>query len=217
MRKIFSFLLSINMFDIRLRVLKDGIFQPLCRYIPSYIAPVHITFAAFVAGILACYSASQKRISISLFLWGLNRVLDCLDGTLARHLGIASDLGGFLDLLGDLIVYSLIPPAIAAGWKSTAGGWRAVAILEASFHINNFVLFYIAAVAEKWGAKGGNKSQELTSVTMKPALIEGMESGLLFTTMLVWPSMIEQWCWIMACLVAVGTTQRIAWVVPALS
>ena len=205
------------MFDIQLRFLKDGIFQPICRYVPTFIAPIHITAAAFVAGLLSCYSASLKSISISLCLWMLNRALDCLDGALARHRGTASDLGGFLDLLGDFIVYSLIPLGTAAGWSDTGATWKAVAVLEASFHVNNFVLFYVAAVAEKRVAKGGAGAKELTSVMMRPALIEGMESGLLFTAMLAWPRLIEWWCWIMACLVAIGIAQRVIWTVLALS
>lgn len=205
------------MFDIKLRFLKDGIFQPFCQYIPRFITPTHITAAAFSAGLLSCYFASMTSTPMSLVFWALNRALDCLDGALARYRGNASDLGGFLDLLGDFIVYSLIPVGIAAGWNDTAASWKAVAVLEASFHINNFVLFYVAAVAEKKVLKGGARANELTSVMMRPALIEGMESGLIFTAMLGRPSMIEWWCWIMASVVGVGIAQRVAWTVPALS
>ena len=205
------------MFDIELRSLKDGIFQPVCQYVPRFITPIHITTAAFSVGLLSCYFASMTSTTISLILWALNRALDCLDGALARHRGTASDLGGFLDLLGDFIVYSSIPIGVAAGWNDTAGAWKAVAVLEASFHINNFVLFYVAAVAEKRVSKGGAQAKELTSVIMRPALIEGMESGLILTAMLAWPRAIEWWCWIMASLVGVGIAQRVAWTVLALS
>ena len=205
------------MFDIQLRVWKDGIFQPLSTYVPRFVTPTHITAAAFVAGLLSCYFASTTRIQTSRSLWALNRILDCLDGALARQRKTASELGGFLDLLGDFIVYSLLPVGIAAGWYDTASSWKAVAVLEAAFHINNFVLFYVAAVAEKMAMKGGAKAKELTSVMMRPALIEGMESGLLFTAMLAWPRMIEWWCWIMAGLVVCGIVQRVAWTVAVLS
>lgn len=206
-----------KMFDIQLRSLKDGIFRPMCKYVPSVVTPLHITAAAFVVGFFSCYFSTTKNIQISLTLWALNRALDCLDGALARHRGTASDLGGFLDLLGDFIVYSLLPISIAAGWDNTASAWKAVAVLEASFHINNFVLFYVAAVAEKRVPKGGVKAKELTSVMMRPALVEGTESGLIFTAMLAWPGEIEWWCWGMAGLVAVGIAQRVACTVPALS
>ena len=201
------------MFDIQLRSLKDGIFDPCCRHIPPSISPLHITAAAFIAGLAACYLASQHSISSSLSLWLLNRALDCLDGALARHRKSASDLGGFLDLLGDFIVYSLIPVSLAISYPQA---WDAVAVLEASFHVNNFVLFYVAAIAEKQAAAKGEKSKELTSVMLRPALVEGMESGLLFTAMLAFPAHVRLLSCFMAFLVGLGICQRVAWTVSAL-
>lgn len=202
------------MFDIQLRSLKDSIFDPCCQYIPGSITPLHITISGFAAGCIACYTASQHHVPISIFFWLLNRAIDCLDGALARHRRAASDLGGFLDLLGDFIIYSLLPISIAVGQPSA---WTAVAVLEASIHINNFVLFYVAAVTEKKAAAGGEKSQELTSLMMKPALIEGMESGLFFTVMLAYPGYLQELSWSMAFLVNVGVYQRVSWTISALS
>ena len=210
------------MFDITLRPLKDGLFDPCCRFVPAAVGPHHITLLAFFAGLLSIYSAaSTHHISVlALLFWTLNRLLDCLDGALARYRGTASDLGGFLDLLGDFIIYSILPIAIAHGYSSgqtpTEAGqtWRAVAVLEATFHVNNFILFYLAATAEKQSKSGQgdiagkSKSKEVTSVMMKPALIEGMESGAIFTAMLAFPSQLGILSWIMATLVTVGIIQR---------
>lgn len=204
------------MFDIRLRSLKDTLFDPCCKYVPAAITPLHVTATAFLAGLLSCYFASLKATTPSLVFWLLNRGLDCLDGALARHRKIASDQGGFLDLLADFIIYSLLPIAITAGWTNNVRCWQAVALLEATFHINNFILFYIAAVTEKREGKTEAKSKELTSVMMNPALIEGMESGLIFTGMLAFPHYVEAWCWTMAALVSIGIFQRTVWVLPAL-
>ena len=234
------------MFDLPLRPLKDTLFTPLCTYIPLSIKPLHITLLAFISGLISCYilafSSSttvqpSTNTTLPLLFWLLNRAFDCLDGALARHRGTVSELGGFLDLLGDFIVYSLLPIAIAYG--SSVGGeaiWLAVAILEATFHVNNFVLFYVAALVEKAGAelKGqeagsdgkredgekGDKARirkELTSVSMRPAVIEGFESGVIFTLMVMFPRWIEWLNWMMAGLVAVGIGQRTVWVVRALS
>ncbi len=203
------------MFDIQLRSLKDNIFDPCCRYVPQCISPLLITAAAFFAGLLSCYYATGQQKTLSLTFWTFNRALDCLDGALARHRGVASDLGGFADLLGDFIVYSLLPLAVAHGSDDTNSTWRAVAVLEATFHVNNFILFYIAAVAEKRQAKDG-KTSELTSVMMRPALIEGMESASLFTLMLALPSEVRILSWTMAGLVCIGIMQRTIWVAGAL-
>ncbi|KAI4245269.1 MAG: hypothetical protein L6R40_002626 [Gallowayella cf. fulva] len=239
------------MFDIPLRPLKDTLINPLCAHIPSFITPTHITLLAFSSGLLSCilislpgtYPTSLPANHLSLSFWLLNRILDCLDGALARHRGTVSDLGGFLDLLGDFIVYTLLPIAIAYGGSSetiesrrsriSSGGegvWMAVAVLEGAFHVNNFILFYVAALVEKGAATskkvegyakgevvdGKDRKKELTSVSMRPALIEGFESGLLFTLMLLFPNAMEGLSWTMAALVAVGIVQRTIWVVKAL-
>lgn len=207
-----------RMFDIQLRHLKDGLFDPLCQFIPSSVSPGLITFGAFLSGLLSIYHASRRHVLLSLIFWFLNRGLDCLDGALARHRAVASDLGGFLDLLGDFWIYSLLPIGIAIGWDYSPNCLLSVAFLEATFHINNFILFYVAAIAEKKANNEPSKTRtkELTSVMMRPALIEGMESGVLFTLMLAFPSQINMWCWLMSASVAIGICQRIYWVVNAL-
>jgi hypothetical protein len=135
------------------------------------------------------------------------------------------EVGGFLDLLCDFIIYSLIPPAVAYGEDRCRSGtpgmppvdWRSVAYLEATFHINNFVLFYVAAVAAKVDSEHGKqKSAELTSLAMRPALIEGFESGIMFTVMLAFPSYIESVAWVMGCTVIAGIVQRLLYVIPVL-
>ena len=204
------------MFDIQLRSLKDKIFDPLCQFVPPSVTPLYVTAAAFIAGLLSCVFASQNTVLLSLSFWCLNRALDCLDGALARYRKTASDLGGYLDLLSDFIIYSLLPIAITAGVDGSSRHWAAVAILEATFHVNNFILFYIAAISEKKRTDGDTKTKELTSVMMQPALIEGAESGLLFTVMLAFPHNAKGLCWLMAALVTVGIVQRTVWVTAVL-
>ena len=198
--------------------------MPLCGMLPSGVTPNHITLAAFVSGLLAVGTAALSTSPSShwpLIFWLFNRLLDGADGTLARMRGTATALGGFLDLLGDFIIYSLIPAMLAYGQERTLADavhpissisvdWRAVVMLEATFHINNFVLFYISAVV---ATKPDN---ELTSVSMRPALIEGLESGLIFTAMFVWPQYLTLLCWGMSVAVIIGIGQRVYVVIPLL-
>lgn len=202
------------MFDISLRQLKDRLAAPLCFCVPRSISPLHITAIAFISGLLACLTATDVSLGgWSLLFWCINRALDGLDGAVARDRKMVTELGGFLDLLADFIVYSLLPIAITLGQELELVidvNWLSVAMLEASLHINNFVLFYVSAVAAK------REEKELTSVTMRPALIEGFESGLLFTAMLIWPQYINFLCWTMTAAVGIGICQRVLWVVQAL-
>ncbi|KIW49013.1 hypothetical protein PV05_10729 [Exophiala xenobiotica] len=201
------------MFDIRLRRVKDHIFRPAVQFIPQAVTPGRLTFGAFAAGLAACMcaaSAHSQLPSCAVYLWLLNRVLDCLDGAVARARTQTSDSGGFLDLLSDFIIYSLIPISIAYGLvqrgmvaEPVTNLWLSVSLLEASFHLNNFVLFYLAAVSSQKGR------DELTSVTMKPALIEGFESGVIFTLMLAFPGALQSLSWAMAFGVCFGIVTRV--------
>lgn len=83
-------------------------------------------------------------------------------------------------------------------------------MLEGTFHINNFVLFYISAVV------AAKRDGELTSVSMPPALVEGVESGLIFTAMFVWPQYLTVLCWAMSVAVIVGIAQRVYFIIPSL-
>lgn len=222
--------LLLVMLDISLRPLKDKVFDPLCSAIPSIISPLHITAAAFVSGIASCVAATLAKPQLAVSFWTLNRILDCLDGALARQRNQSSDLGGFLDLLSDFIYYSAIPICCALGLSTQLEPsvlqrrWLAVAVAESSFHVNNFVLFFVAAVTERKKAekaKAGGKAEdaevkELTSVSMRPALVEGTESGAIFTLMLAVPSWTETLCWMLSAGVAVGIAQRVRWTVAAL-
>jgi phosphatidylglycerophosphate synthase len=200
------------MLDIMLRRWKDRLVDPVARAVPAVVTPGHITLVALLCGLLACLAAmSSAYKQMGIHLWLLNRILDCLDGSLARSRNAATDLGGFLDLLSDFIIYSLLPIAVCLGQDTASVDWKALALLEASFHVNNFILFYSAAVAAK------RRDDELTSVTMRPALVEGFESGVIFTVMLIWPMHINLWMWVMSFGVAIGICQRVLAVTSILS
>ena len=215
---------SVKMLDVRLRPLKDEILLPVLPLIPSKTHPLHVTLVAFLAGLGSCYLASISSPLPAALFFLLNRFLDCLDGAVARHRSLQSDLGGFLDLLGDFVVYSLIPVSVAsssAASPSSKDGkdgkdgrnvWVSVAVLEAAFYLNNFVLFYAAAAMEKLKRRGRDEKQ-VTSMAMRPALVEGVESGFLFVTMLSFPSLVDVISWGMSLAVMIGTVQRVSWLV----
>lgn len=223
------------MFDLGLRGIKDRVMIPICGALPAWITPNQITLIGFSCGLLSVAMTIASSPGYGLIFWILNRAFDGFDGSLARRRGTSSDLGGFLDLLADFLIYSLLPIAVAysqdAGPAAVDGGvfvspsWRAVAWLEACIHINNFVLFYVAAVqaghkaklAEAQRVSSKEKSlSSLTSVEMPPALIEGLEAGMFFTAMLVWPDQLIFIAYGMAVAVAIGVLQRLAFVLPFL-
>lgn len=71
-----------------------------------------VTVAGFVVGMLAVPLIIFDYTILALICIILNRLLDGLDGTLAR-LSTPTDRGGFLDIVLDFIFYSAIPLAFA--------------------------------------------------------------------------------------------------------
>ena len=188
------------MFDKNLRALKDSHFHLILKALPLTITPNHLTAAALLSG-LGCFSSlSTSYPLVGLCFWVGNRLLDRLDGALARSRGASSKLGGFLDLFGDFIVYCLIPVYGLMGQGNKAvmnADWTSVAVIEASFFVNAFVLLYSAAVLATENAKRGRNrgAEALTAVEMPPALMERLESGVCFTCMIMWPESIDVVSW----------------------
>ena len=73
------------MIDKVLRIPKEQLLTPLAVRLPEVLHPSVVTGAAFVAGLGASVAAAQQWYGWSIALWILNRVLDGLDGTLARE------------------------------------------------------------------------------------------------------------------------------------
>src|SRR5580765_3421580 len=73
------------------------------RLAAAGVRPLAVTGAGWVAGVGACLAVGFGQWTLGLVLWLLNRLLDGLDGPVARRRG-ATDLGGFLDIVADFSI-----------------------------------------------------------------------------------------------------------------
>jgi len=195
--------------DRSLRRHKDVALAPLARALPDALHPTALTAAAAVPGIGAAVAAGAGLPALAVGLWLLNRLLDGLDGALARRTGRQSDLGAYADILSDVVVYAAIPIGIAAGQGGQAA-WIAAGALLATFYVNAIAWSYLSALLERRGAGAGARG-EATSVTMPPGLIEGAETVVLFAVALAVPGWSVAVMWAMAAGVAVSVAQRALW------
>lgn len=142
-----------------------------------------------------------------MVLWLANRIVDGLDGVVARTTGRTSDTGGYLDMVVDVVVYAAIPLGVAVGKGGTAA-WTAAAVLLASFYLNTITWSYLAALLEKrgWGAASKGES---TSITMPAGLVEGTETIVAYTLLLALPSAAVAIMGAMAALVLLGAALRV--------
>jgi phosphatidylglycerophosphate synthase len=141
----------------------------------------------------------------------VNRVLDGLDGTLARVQGRQTDLGGYVDLLLDFVVYAAIPIGLAVGLGDDRTLVAALVLL-ASFYVNAASWMYLSAVLERRDA-GTRARGELTTVAMPPGLIGGTETMVCYAAFFLLPRYLVPLFWLMSSLVLLTAVQRLAWAV----
>lgn len=197
------------MLDLRLRPIKDRLLDNVARRLATIVGPGTLTLLSLAITVGAGFAAAVGATVVALVGWLVGRLLDGLDGPVARIRGQASDLGGYYDILADTVGYVAVPLGVAFGVDSRSG-WIAVAVLLGVFWVNGMSWSYLAAVLEKRGA-GSATTGEMTSVTMRPALIEGTETIVIFSVFIVLPDWAPWTFSVMAALVAVNVIQRLRW------
>ncbi len=196
------------MLDLRLRTVKDRVLGPVAASLAGRVAPLMLSVIGMLlcvgAGVLAWQSAPLLAVSC----WLAGRLLDGLDGPVARSRGRESDIGGYADLLLDTIGYAAIPLGVAAG-ANDLRHWAVAAVLLATFYVNAVSLLLLSSILEK-RSYGRAHSGETTTVTLPPALIEGTETIVFFTLALAIPAWADTVFVVMAIGVVVSVLQRAA-------
>ncbi len=192
------------MFDEWLRAYKDRLLAGLAGRL-GRVSPNQVTVLAFLVGVGAVAAIAGDRRGLAFALWLLNRLLDGLDGTLARLHGRSSDFGAYLDVLLDFAVYAAVPVALVLA-APAPGATFAALVLMASFYLNAASWMYLAALLERRGEHAG-----ATRVVMPAGLVAGTETIVLYSAAILLPRQLGVICWLMAGLVFVGVIQRLVW------
>ena len=195
------------MLDTTLRPIKDRALGAPASTLAPHVTPDVVTGLALVATFAAAGLAWQGSYAPALALWIVGRVLDGLDGAIARLRDDADDFGGYLDIVADTLGYAAIPLGISLGLETRAV-WVAAAFLLAAFYVNTISWSYLAALRERRGA-GAAARGEHTSITMPPAVIEGTVTMVFFALFLLLPTKAAVFFWVMAALVIVNVGQRL--------
>lgn len=181
--------------------------NPPLNWAGKYLAQkgVHanvVTLVGFIIGLIALGLITQKIYGWAAIFITINRLLDGLDGAVARH-SRQSDFGGFLDILCDFIIYAGV--VFAFGWTDPQR-LPAAAFLVFSFvgTITSFLAYAImAAKNQVHSDKRGKKSFYHLG-----GICEGAETtGVLLALCLV-PGHFNLICWIFGGLCWITTLGR---------
>lgn len=170
------------MFDAKLRPLIDPPLNALGRRIAALgIGANSITMAGMIVGLGAGVMIAQSNFIAGLLLIGLSRVLDGLDGAVARATRI-TDFGGYLDIVADFAFYVAVP--IGFAFAAAENMPFAVALI-ASFTLTGISFLSFAVLAAKRGLETSDHGQK--SFFYNTGLAEGTETIITFVLMCLVP------------------------------
>jgi phosphatidylglycerophosphate synthase len=141
-----------------------------------------VTWTGFAMGLGAAVCIAHQAFLIGLALMLLSRLLDGLDGAVAR-LTQPTDRGAFLDITLDFLFYASIPLAFA--WADPARNALAAATLLAAFVGTGSTFLAFAVLAERRGLTSAAYPSK--GLYYLGGLTEATETLLVFAAMCLWP------------------------------
>lgn len=166
--------------------------------------PDYITLIGFFVGLTAVPFLWQGDFHIALLLILINRVLDGLDGAMARYIG-ATDAGGFLDISLDFIFYSAV--VIGFAIYHPAQNALPAAVLIFSFVGTGSSFLAFATMAAKNDLKSIRYPQK--SMYYLSGITEGTETILLYILFCLFPAYFPELAYGFAILCGMTTIIRI--------
>lgn len=155
---------------------------PLVMVCARHVNPFFVTWLSFLAGVASAIMCYLGMFPWALGLWILGRILDGLDGAIARAADTQSDFGGYLDMVLDTFVYTAVPLGIALG-SMEPSALIACAVLLGAFYINLGSWMYLSALLEKRRAS----AEAATSIFMPTGFVEGSETVIFYILFLLFP------------------------------
>jgi phosphatidylglycerophosphate synthase len=171
--------------DAKLLPFQRRLLRPIALGLVTFgVRADQVTITGFLLGIVALPLLASQQYTWALVFILLNRVLDGIDGEVAR-LTIATDRGAFLDIALDFVFYALIPLGFALA--NVTENALAAAVLLAAFvgTGSSFLAFSLMAQkrklqAQKFPSKG---------LYYLGGLTEGTETIAVFVAFCLWPNL----------------------------
>jgi len=165
-----------------------------------------LTLIGFAVGMAAATLIAFEQYAAGLLLILVSRLLDGLDGTVAR-LTTPTDRGGYLDIALDFVFYASIPLAFAVAQPATNA--LPAAVLLAAFIGTGTSFLAYATLAAKRGMQ--NLSYPGKSFYFLGGLTEATETLAVFVAMCLWPSHFAGLAFAFAAACLLTTLTRLWW------
>ena len=195
------------MFDRRAQALLRPVLNATARgLVRAGISADTLTWLGFAIGIAAAMAIAWQAFVVGLVLLLVSRLLDGLDGSVAR-LTQPTDAGGFLDIALDFLFYAAIPLGFAIA--DPTNNALPAAVLLASFIGTGSSFLAFAALAEKQGLT--DTALPGKSFYFLGGLTEATETIAVFAAMCLWPEHFAVLAYGFAALCVITTAMRVGW------
>ncbi|APG61739.1 hypothetical protein LPB140_01600 [Sphingorhabdus lutea] len=192
------------MFDARIRPHIDPILNHIARILHrTGVGANMLSYIGVIIAIAVSIFLVYQAYLIALFLIIINRIIDGLDGAVAR-MGRPTPFGGYIDSIADYIFYIVIPLGFAF---AVPQNMQSAMILIASFTLTAVSFLAYAAIAERAGIKDEHQYGD-KSFLYNIGLMEGGETILFFILFCIFPAYFAPLAYIFAALCGLTIIQR---------
>jgi phosphatidylglycerophosphate synthase len=164
-----------------------------------------VTWLGFALGLAGAVAIGLVQPLLGLALVLLSRLLDGLDGAVAR-LTQPTDRGAFLDITLDFLFYASIPLAFAVA--DPGANALPAAVLLAAFMGTASSFLAFAVLAERRGLQSADYPTK--GIYYLGGLTEASETLICFALMCLWPAHFAWWAYGFAALCALTVLGRLA-------
>ena len=216
------------MIDAALRRKLDRPLTAIARTLDRpWISPDRLTAAGLVVGVSSAGAAAVQWWALALVLWLASRMLDGLDGSLARVRRAskaaaaasaapnaayvsgaqpASEAGGYLDIVCDFVVYGSVVFGVAVGVTNGFGApWWPFMFVLLAYYVNGAAFLAFSSIAERTG----RMVDDCRSLSFLGRIAEGTETIVVHSLLLIVPVFAWQLAVVWGLFVAVSAVQRI--------
>lgn len=193
------------MIDARLQPLQHAALRPPAVLLAARgVTADTLSVMGFAIGLLAIPALAFGWWSAALALIAANRIMDGLDGAVARIHG-PTDRGAFLDIALDFVFYALVPVGFAMH-DPTENGLPAAVLIAAFVGTGSSFLAFAAIAAKRGDQTTGFRTK---GIYYLGGLTEGFETIMLFLAMCLFPASFPTLAWVFAA--ACGVTTILRW------
>lgn len=177
-----------------------------------WLTPARLSLGGLVLSLASAALAAFALWPAALVAWWASRLLDGLDGPLARRRGGGTEAGGFLDITADFAAYGCGVVGVGVGATGVLSGrtaptweWAAFLAVLLAYYLNGTAFLAFSSAAERAGARLDSGR----TFSFLGGLAEGTETIAVHSLWLLVPGAAPVVAWVWAGVVGLSAVQRV--------